>query len=269
MIGASAFATMVPLPKLGEPPPARYGLGVVDVGLDGANEWGREMEGHEESTPSVPRWPTSVSVVAALLAVVAILTVWTSLARSYPSGLARAAVETDATSTRRAELEELDSLRTQVAQSTVCVLGTPVATAMSTPTVLPTEVPPAAMGKALPYTGDWTVTVSGFVAAPQVDATGSGRYVQVSVTVTNNVADTRTFPFRDLILADASGRIFLLADDVTTQLYGPSWYLGVPPSLETPFRLVYEVAADAGTAFILESKSDPTFRVAVQLQVLG
>src|SRR5438034_6810929 len=89
-------------------------------------------------------------------------------------GARAASPESDATATRSAELDELNRLRTQVAQSVVCsppplptATETPMPTATPTVTPTATPVPPVAMGQPLSYVDDWTVVVNGFTPAPQ------------------------------------------------------------------------------------------------------
>jgi hypothetical protein len=217
----------------------------------------------------------SISVTTSMALVILTLVAFAGIlvGRATSVSFVSAADEPDATATRQAEIDELNQLRTQVAQTVVCVPPTPTPTPVPTetpvPTATPTPVPPVAMGTALPYADDWTVNVTGLLPAPASEAIPSGRFVQVTATITNNGEGRRTFSFGEWRLVDPSGRVFMMADSVTTQLYGASWYLGIDPSLETEFRIVFDVASDAGSAFILESSADPTFRVAVQLQQLG
>jgi hypothetical protein len=231
------------------------------------------MHDREEPHEIGRRTSWSVSVPTAVLVLMLVAFAGVIVGRTSSVPFARAADQPEATATRQAEIDELNRLRTQVAQTAVCVqptaTETPVPTETPPPTATPTPVPPVAMGQPLSYQGDWTVVVTGFLAAPSSDTAPSGKFVQVNATVTNNAASTRKFPFGDWVLVDAAGRVFKMADTATTQLYGPSWYLGIDPSLATDFRIVFDVAADAGPAFILESAADPTFRVAVQLQALG
>jgi hypothetical protein len=186
------------------------------------------------------------------------------------SGAGALATEPDATATRAAELRELDDLRTKVAQPVICTPApSPTPTETPTPAPTPTLVPPAPMGQELTYTGNWTVVVTGFTAAPGGKASPGNKLVQVHVRVTNNEAQPRRFRFDDWRLVDAQGRVFLLSITATSDLYGPGFVANLPPSLAQELTLVFEVAADAGPGFILESAADPTFRVAVVLQQLG
>jgi hypothetical protein len=225
------------------------------------------MDDRAESPSTERRHSFAVSTRAALVALMLVAFLGFAFGRSTIAPPAGAADQPDATATRQAELDELNQLRTQVAQTVVCVQ--PTATETPLPTATPTPVPPVAMGQPLTYAGDWTVVVTGVVVAPSAGSTPNGKLIQVNVTVTNNGDSGRKFPFDHWHLVDAGGRVFTIADTATTQLYGPSWYLGIDPSVPADFHIVFDVAADAGSAFVLESDDDPTFRVAVQLQLLG
>lgn len=180
------------------------------------------------------------------------------------------ATEPDATATRAAELRELDDLRTKVAQPVICTPApSPTPTLTPTPEPTATPVPPAPMGQELTYAGNWTVVVNGFTAAPGGKVAPGNKLVQVHVTVTNRGAEPRRFLFDDWRLVDAQGRVFLLSVTATSDLYGPGFVANLPPNLAQELTLVFEVTADAGPGFILESTADPTFRVAVVLQQLG
>jgi hypothetical protein len=176
----------------------------------------------------------------------------------------------EATATREAELEELERLRTQVAQAeTVC--AEPTNTVTPSPTITPTPVPPVAAGQPLPYGENWTVEVLELSSATLVDEeTPEGVFIVVTMTITNNEATERLFPFEEFVLVDEQGRPFVI--DVRATILHPG---GVGtrhrflPSLPTDTAIVFDVAEDAGTTFILESTADPTFRVQLSLEMRG
>lgn len=219
------------------------------------------MDDRDEVPQTGRRTAISVSRATALLILVLVSFAGFALGRSTSGPSASAADQSGATASP------------QVDQTPACsqptATQTPAPTETPLPTATPTPVPPVAMGQPLAYAGDWTVVVTGFVPAPSANVAASGKFVQVNVTVTNNASSGRKFPFEDWSLVDAGGRVFKIADNATSQLYGPNWYLSIDPSLATDFKIVFDVAADAGPAFILQSSADPTFRVAVQLQALG
>ncbi len=167
--------------------------------------------------------------------------------------------------------KELNRLRTQVAQTVVCTPPpTATPTTVPSPTATPTPVPPVAMGQPVPYGEDWTIVVNSLTdAAPSDRAQPAGKFLQVNLTVTNEADRNRKLGFTNWVLVDEQGRAFQMADTATTQLYGPSWYLGTDPNLPADYTIVFDVATDSGPNYILQSRTDPTFRVAVQTQVLG
>jgi hypothetical protein len=171
----------------------------------------------------------------------------------------------DATATREAELEELEQLRTQVAQA-----GTPCAQT-ATPTATPTPAPPAAQGQPVPYGDNWTVAVTGAASASNVtDYFPDGVFILVNLNITNNEADKRYFRYSDLRLVDKNGRVF--ASDTLVSSRVPidhSISSRFDPSIPTDTVAVFDVATDAGQSFILESTADPTFREQVNLEMRG
>jgi hypothetical protein len=198
-------------------------------------------------------------VVAVALAV-AVVRVGAGGAAGAPARQDDAAAQ--ATATREAELAELAALQTQVAD-----LQTQVAEACAEPTATPepTPVPPAPAGQPVTYAGDWTVVVGAATPRPTIEtATAKGIFLELALTVTNNSGQARTFPFYDLVLIDAQGRTFVV-DPAATTLFDVDWGTPINPSLPSELHLVFDVAADAGERFVLESKSDPTFRVEVAL----
>jgi hypothetical protein len=189
------------------------------------------------------------------------------------------AADTDgpvATATRRAELTELAELRTEVAvlkTQVAQIPPTPTATATPSPTPTPTLVPPAPLNQALPYQDDWTVTVIAVTKTTTVtgynqSATAEGVYIVVNLTATNNTRDGQRFPFRDLILVDDRGRVFELALYESIMVSG-NWSAAFPPSIPTDTAIVFDVTPDIGDRFILESRTDPTFRVQLEVVLRG
>jgi hypothetical protein len=153
-------------------------------------------------------------------------------------------------------------------QTVVCVSPSP--TMEPSPTATPTPVPPVAVGTAVNAADDWTVVVTGITLAPTIEGIQpKGKFLRLNATVTNNSSEVRTYPFSDWILVDEMGRTFAVKGDATTTISGSGWYRGVDTSLPTDFGIIFDVAADAGPAFTLESRTDPTLRVALQVQVLG
>lgn len=211
----------------------------------------------------------SVRTVLGFIAVALLIGV--VLGRTFASdgGARAAALQTEASpaATTESETDELNRLRTQVAQTPVCVLPSP--TPEPSPTATPTPVPPVAIGTPVDVADDWTVTVNAIVQPPTIGIEPTGKFIQLNVTVVNNTADGRTYPFRSWQLVDDQGRVFGVTGDATTVVTGSGWYRSVDPYLPADFEILFDVAVDAGPNFILESKSDPTLRVGMQLQLLG
>ncbi|MFL5758353.1 MAG: hypothetical protein ACJ789_01365 [Thermomicrobiales bacterium] len=181
------------------------------------------------------------------------------VAGSGPAASA-AATEPDATATRTAELAELERLRTQVAQQpTACANNL-------TPAVTPTLVPPAEMGQPHPYGDAWTLVVrDAEPAVPRGDTMPSGVFLQVNLTLTNNTQKSKVMLFADLVLVDGQGRAYLFAEQASRSILGDTYQFIIEPSLSVDTAIIFDVAPDAGTSFVLQSAKDPTFRVKVEV----
>jgi hypothetical protein len=170
--------------------------------------------------------------------------------------------ESEATATRAAELIELSDLRTQVAGGLNC---TPGATGAATAT----PVPPVAAGAPMPYGDDWTVTVVDISMMPTVrDVKAPGQFAKVSIIAVNNTSDDERFPYDTLLLRDATGRVFRTSQSANGQDIA-NWYARFPPSVAQGGYVYFDVAIDAKGPFILESTTDPTFRVLIDVEVRG
>ncbi|HYP60466.1 MAG TPA: hypothetical protein VEQ36_08545 [Thermomicrobiales bacterium] len=180
-------------------------------------------------------------------------------------GNSAVAATPDATATREAELEELNSLQTQVAQPLVC---TPAPT--STPSPTATQVPPSQTGVPLVYGNIWTITVLGiFPAMSPQDARLSGKLMQVNLTASHNNPVPKLPPLTELRLVDSQGRFSVPDIALNQSIFGSDWGLHVSPGVTANLSVVFDVAADAGDSFILESNADPTFRVAMTVEQRG
>jgi hypothetical protein len=184
------------------------------------------------------------------------------IARAEPVASA-ATTDADATATRAAELEELEQLRTQVAeQATAC--------AEKQPSPTPTQVPAGEMGLEYPYGDGWSVTVIDAVAVPATDAVKpSGAFLQVNLTLTNNGRENEIFPFNELVLLDGQQRSYAISAEASRELVAQDWDFYVEPSQPTVKSVIFDVAPDAGTSFVLESTKDPAFRVKVEIVQRG
>jgi hypothetical protein len=185
------------------------------------------------------------------------------IASDGPAAIA-AADEPDATATRTAELAELDTLRTQVAQQPSACPQTPTPSATATP------VPAGDMGQPYAYTDAWTVVVKDAepVNAP-TDVQPKGAFLKVNLTITNNGGEHALFPFTDLQLIDSQNRTFLVSQEGSTTIIAPNWDYFIDPSIPVDKSVVFDVATDAGASFILQSATEPTFRVNVEIVQRG
>ncbi|MFL5761836.1 MAG: hypothetical protein ACJ789_19225 [Thermomicrobiales bacterium] len=172
---------------------------------------------------------------------------------------------TGATATREVELQELEALRTQVAQSATPCAQTP------TPSPSPTPAPPAAQGTPLPYGENWTIAVKGAATATNVlDSVPKGVFVLVNLTITNNELAGRFLEYQDFRLRDAQGRVFVSQPFVSSRVQTDHPInFKFDPNLPTETVVVFDVALDAGQSFILESTADPAFREQVDLEMRG
>jgi hypothetical protein len=84
---------------------------------------------------------------------------------------------------------------------------------------------------------------------------------------TNNAGERRRFPFVDFILVDERGRVFEPAT-YESILVSDNWQ-SLSPSIPTDTAIVFDVTTDVGNSFILESRTDPTFRIQLQIVLRG
>jgi hypothetical protein len=216
-----------------------------------------------------PRLVTSISLTACCLVLAFVIGRATAGQETVLAGSANQ-VDLDATATRMAELDELDELRTRVAQPLVC---TPAATSTPAPTATPlptaTLVPPVAAGQPMTYAGDWTVTVQIISLVPTFDIlTADGTYAIVRLTLVNGTAAPRVFPYEELVLRDEHGNVYL-PDSQARAVNAAGWFSVVPPSTPTDGMVIFDIQTDAHGPFILESSVDPTFRVEVEEEIRG
>ena len=190
-------------------------------------------------------------------------------------GLAGAATPiAGATATRQAELEELRALQTQVAEPIQC---TPAPTEPPAPTETPipptptaTVVPATASGEPTPYGEEWIVTVLGIAHVPAAgEHLPEGQFIRVNVTIQNLTNDALAPPFTDWMLVTTRGQAYDVDLLASNDIAGVGWGLNVGAGETADRALVFDVPADAGTSFVLESRREPSFRVSVALQSFG
>lgn len=189
-----------------------------------------------------------------------------AITSSSPSARALQAAA-DPTKTREAELAELNALRTQVAKPDDC--ASPSAASV-TPTAIPTQVPPAAVGVTIEYAHLFDITVLGIAPLPIGGGLESqGQLLQVNLTILNTTRDAELPPFRSWLLIDASGLAYRVDPDASREIGGVGWELTVAPGESADRAIVFDVLPNAGTTFTLESRKEPNFRVALAIESRG
>lgn len=190
-----------------------------------------------------------------------------------PDGAARAAdpASPEATATRAAELAELDALRTKVAQPEVCTPAateTPTATPSPEPTA--TQVPAVAAGTAIAYGTDWKITIHSIqtIAAPD-GIKVNGQLVKVTLTLENVSNAPHAAPFGEWRLVDAAGNRYKASTTATERAGTHGFGVPIDAHATEDRALVFDIAVDAGTSFVLESTKDPTFRVQLAFEARG
>jgi hypothetical protein len=167
----------------------------------------------------------------------------------------------DPTATREAELKELHDLQTKVAEPIVC---TPA------PTPTPTEAPIVPMGTPIPYLAVWTITVLAITPNPAITAAPpAGKYMQVNLSSSHSLSSAKLLLLPDFILLDSQGRFAVADEGINTDVFGGLWLPRVEPGKTVDAAIIYDVPADAGDDFVLESQTDPGFRVAVTVEQRG
>lgn len=177
-------------------------------------------------------------------------------------------VPADATATREAELQELNDLRTQVANPPVC---TPAPTETPPPpTATATQAPLSQTGVPIPYLDIWTITVLAIAPTPGTsDAQPTGTFMQVNFDVSHQSREPELLSFTDFVLIDEAGGFSNVDASINRELLGVGWALTVDPGVTETRSVIFDVAADAGNSFILESTADATFRVALTVEQRG
>lgn len=194
-----------------------------------------------------------------------------AIARSGPDHTAAGAASPGAvaaTATRKSELQELNQLRTRVAEQHVC---TSVATATEpAPSPTATQAPLASTGEPLPYLDVWTITVLGISPTPgSPDSPPAGQFMQVNLTVSHSANSAQILPYQDFILTDDAGRFSVLDAGINSSLLGNVWLVAVGPGVTENRAWIFDVPVDAGDTFILESSADPALRVALEIEQRG
>ena len=172
------------------------------------------------------------------------------------------------TKTREAELDELHGLQTRVTEPNICTPA-PTSTAVpATPTA--TTVPPTASGQPVMYDATWEVTVLAIAPTPAgAEVPTQGQLLRLNVAVANHSNDNAFPPFPDWLLTDASGQSYAVDLAASTALAGAGWALTVGPGATDDRSMIFDVPIDIGTSFVLESRVEPSFRVALAIESRG
>jgi hypothetical protein len=177
--------------------------------------------------------------------------------------------ENDATATREAELVELNDLRTKVAMPVVC---TPAASPTPSPTLEPTAtlVPAVQVGQEVAYGDALAVTATSIEgAAGTNDVTPNGKYVRVNFDIRNDTDSGQVPPFNEWRLVDSEGNRYAVDFTASAVIVGPQWGSVVSANQTESRGIVFDVAADAGDTFVLESETQPGFRIELTMVVRG
>jgi hypothetical protein len=210
-------------------------------------------------------WPVALMLIA--------LTVGIVIGRGWPdSSTVKAADATpDATAVREAELVELNDLRTQVSQPGYCTLmPTPSPTSTPEPTATATIVPAQVSGTEVVDSSGLGITVLSIqpVTTPEgIEA--SGRLMRVNVSFSNPTDSPIQPPFVTWRLVDAAGNRYAVHLIATGAIAGPTWAVAIGAHENDERSVVFDVAPDAGTSFVLENNDDPNFRIEVVIESRG
>jgi hypothetical protein len=210
-------------------------------------------------------WPVALVLIA--------LTIGIVIGRGWPdSPTVEAADATlDATAVREAELAELNDLQTVVAQPAYCTpVPIPSPTSTPEPTATATIVPAHGTGSEVVDVSGLGITVLSIqpVTTPEgVDA--SGRLMRVNVSISNPTDSPLQPPFVKWRLVDAAGNRYAVHLNATGTIAGPTWAVAICAHETDERSVVFDVAPDAGTSFVLENNDDPNFRIEVVMESRG
>jgi hypothetical protein len=167
--------------------------------------------------------------------------------------------------TQTAERAELDALRTQIANPTVCVL--PTETPEPSPTATATLEPPAATGTPVQYNDSWTVTVLGIAPAiPAASMVPTGQLLQVNYAVQNLTSEAHLPPFTQFTLTDAEGTSSGVDVLLNQTMFGSSGSEPVNGNASENRSVVFDFPTRTSTQFTFGSSDQPSFRISVAIQ---
>lgn len=212
--------------------------------------------------PRVVWWIIACAVIAAIL-----------IGRGFSGGPAAIAADPnqDATSTRTAELIELNDMRTKIALPVLCTpVSTPTLTPTQEPTATATIVPAIPAGQEVLYNDVFAITV---LNIENVGSTGdlapSGVFLRVNLTFRNLTGSFQAPPHNDWRLVDASGDGYGVDFTASLGIVGPYWGSSIGGHETATLGVVFDVSTDAGSTFVLESVAEPGFRIELSIVSRG
>lgn len=131
-----------------------------------------------------------------------------------------------------------------------------------------TSPAPLTMGMPVAYGDGWTITATDLsLEADAASLTPHGVFAVVTITIENTRRTPRHFPVGDLRL-ESAGILYALDLDATNRT-GNGVYQRFPTDAPQATVIVFDLPANALGPFILQSVSDPAFRILVDLPRRG
>jgi hypothetical protein len=126
------------------------------------------------------------------------------------------------------------------------------------------------MNTPVSYDGIWTITVLGITPVPAVSAaTPAGKFMQVNLKASHSESSGKILTLTDFILRDSRDRFSIPNGEANRAVFGNLWLPIVDPGVTADAAMLFDVAVDTGDAFVLESRADPAFRVAMTVEQRG
>lgn len=91
----------------------------------------------------------------------------------------------------------------------------------------------------------------------------------MNLTIANRTNENAFPPFAEWLLTDANGQSYTVSNQASTSIAGVGWGLTVGPGEIADRSIVFDVPIDIGTTFVLESRVEPAFRVALAIEARG
>ena len=183
---------------------------------------------------------------------------------AHPAIVRAAGDSPDATATRAAERNELDGMRTQIANPSACVLPTETATVSATATA--TLPPPSPAGATVRYSDTWEINVLSIAPAILPDSISPvGTVLQVNYELHNLTQDSALPPFVQFTLSDHVGTTVQVDIALNQTLFGSTGVLPVNGYATDSRSVAFDFPTKGGTQYIFGSSAAPGFRVALEI----